>query len=221
MRVGEANPSLASQPAGSPAPAEAPTAAVPATPVKVLLLKGFETAVPVVGQWKIAGGVAMQTDPDALFAKLATPLVQDRRTFSYSFSAKSDAPNRGWVGVGFHAFTPKSYTQKGFGSGDSLCVWLTRDPVHFMKDITRLQLYRSTDDWNMDLLDEVPVAESIYDLNRFEVTVDPVAGSISVSMNGTARLTAKGILELRNGIYVVFRSLDTAEFSDFKAEVTE
>ena len=224
------NPPVAPQPEGAPpvpvtpaasAPAQPPSQPLEASPVKELLLEGFDSAVPVVGQWTIAGGLAMQTDPDAFFAKLATPLVQDTGTFSYSFSAKSDARGRGWAGVGFHAFTPKSYTQKGFGSGDSLCVWLTRDPVHYAKDVTRLQLYRSTDDWNMDLLNEVPVTESIYDLNRFEVTVDPVAGTVSVSMNGTERLVAKGILDFRKGIYVVFRSLDRAEFSDFKAEVSK
>jgi hypothetical protein len=167
----------------------------------------------------IADGTAKQIDPDAFYAKLAAPLVQDKRTFSYSFTAKSDARGRGWVGLGIHVFTPKSYTLKGYGSGDSLCIWLTRDPVHLSENITRLQLYRSTDDWNMDLVDEIPVSESIYDANRFEVGVDPLAGTVSVSMNGTERLVAKGISDLREGVYVLLRSLDTAEFSEFKVEV--
>ena len=187
---------------------------------KELLLEGFDSTVPIVGTWTIVGGIAKQTDQDAFFAKLGAPLVQGKRIFTYSVTAKSDARGRGWAGVGLHVFTPRSYTQKGYGSGDSICIWLTRDPVHFAKDITRLQLYRSTDDWNMDLLDEVPVTESIYDANHFEVTVDPVAGTVSVSMNGTERLVAKGILDLREGVYILFRALDTAEFSDFKAEAS-
>ena len=123
--------------------------------------------------------------------------------------------------MGFHMFTPRSYTQKGFGAGDSLCIWLTRDPVHYKKNITRLQLYRSVDDWNMDLLDEVPVSESIFDANHFAVTVDPVEGSVSVSMNGSERLVAKYIKKLHVGVSVLFRALDKAEFSNFSAEAVK
>jgi tetratricopeptide (TPR) repeat protein len=188
---------------------------------KDLLIQGFKSTTPVVGSWVVEDDTAKQTDPDAFYAKLEAPLVQDKRLFGYSFTAKSDARGRGWVGLGLHVFTPKSYTLKGYGSGDSLCIWLTRDPVHFKENVTRLQLYRSTDDWNMDLVDEVPVSESIYDANRFEIRVDPFEGTVSVSMNGTERLVAKGIAELRLGVDVLFRALDTAEFSDFKAEVSK
>jgi len=208
--------------ARSSAPVEAPKAIESGTPISTgrdLLMEGFGSTTPIVGQWVIADGTAKQIDPDAFYAKLAAPLVQDKRVFSYSFTAKSDARGRGWVGLGIHVFTPDSYTLKGYGSGDSLCVWLTRDPAHLNENITRLQLYRSTDDWNMDLVDEVPVSESIYDANRFEVSVDPLAGTVSVSMNGTERLVAKGILDLQAGVYVLFRTLDTAEFSEFKVEV--
>jgi hypothetical protein len=156
----------------------------------------------LVGEWTVEGDRARQTDPEAFFAKLAAPLVQEDRTFTYSFAAKSEARGRGWVGVGIHLFTPASYTLKGYGSGDSICVWLTRDPVHYLENPTRLQIYRSADDWNMDLVSEVPVAESIYDDNSFEVTVDPVAGTVSVSMDGTERLVAKGVSHLKKGLYV-------------------
>jgi hypothetical protein len=186
-----------------------------------ILLRGFGDAISLVGIWKIEGDTATQTDPEAFFAKLATPLVQEKRGYSYSFVAKSNAKGRGWVGVGLHIFTPASYTQKGYGAGDSICVWLTRDPVHFSSDTTRLQLYRSTDDWNMDLIGEVPVPESIYDANRFDIGIDPATGNLSVSMNGTQRLKAEHILDLHKGLYVVFRSLDTAEFSAFSAGTTK
>jgi hypothetical protein len=93
--------------------------------------------------------------------------------------------------------------------------------VHYLENPTRLQIYRSADDWNMDLVNEIPVAESIYDDNSFEVTVDPVAGTVSVSMDGTERLVAKGVSHLKKGLYVIFRSLDTAEFSAFKVEAAK
>jgi hypothetical protein len=196
-------------------PAETKPAEIKAAGDSELLLSGFDSATSLVGTWDFTKDVAKQTDPEAFFAKLGMPLVQEKQAFHYSFTAKSTAVGRGWVGVGFHAFTPTSYTQKGYGGGDSLCVWLTRDPVHLTGNITRLQLYRSTDDWNMDLIAEVPVSESIYDDNRFDFTVDPVAGTVSVSLNGSERLAAKNVLDLKKGIYVVIRALDTAEFKDF------
>jgi len=186
---------------------------------KELLLEGFGNTTSFVGEWKVEGDKARQVDPEAFFAKLAAPLVQEKRVYTYSFTAKSNARGRGWVGVGIQLFTPSSYTMKGYGSAKSLCVWLTRDPAHYSENITRLQLYRSFDDWNMDLLSEVPVKESIYDDNSFVVTVDPDAGTVSVAMDGTQRLMEKNVLNLKKGLYVVFRSLDTAEFSDFKVEV--
>jgi hypothetical protein len=73
----------------------------------------------------------------------------------------------------------------------------------------------------MDLIAEVPVLESIYDDNRFDFTVDPVAGTVSVSLNGHERLTAKNVLDLKKGIYVVVRALDTAQFKDFSVEAAK
>jgi tetratricopeptide (TPR) repeat protein len=184
-----------------------------------LLFEGFGEAKSLVGAWVVEGDRARQTDGDAFFAKLATPLIQDKRSLSYSFVARSSARGRGWVGVGMHLFTPGfAYTSKGYGAGDSLCVWLTRDPAHYGEDIARLQLYRSKDDWTMGMIGEVAVPESIYDDNRFDVRVDPAAGTVSVSLNGTERLAAKDLLDLHKGLYVVFRALDTAEFSAFRVE---
>jgi hypothetical protein len=222
-------PEAAATPSAAPAvavespPAKAPTAEGSKTPAeeseKELLVEGFASTIPLIGTWTVQDGVAKQSDPEAFYAKLAAPLAQDRQALVYSVSAKSDAPGRGWVGVGMHVFSPsKAYTVKGYGSGDSLCVWLTRDPVHLKGDITRLQLYRSVDDWVMKLVDEVPVSESIYDYNRFDVKVDPLLGTVSVSLNGVERFSEKGVTGLSDGAYVLFRALDTAEFKDFKVE---
>jgi hypothetical protein len=167
----------------------------------------------------IEGDKARQTDPEAFFAKLAAPMIQDKRTFTYSFVAKSTARGRGWVGVGIHLFVPAfANTSKGYGAGNSVCVWLTRDPEHYGDKVTRLQIYRSNDDWTMRMIDEVAVLESVYDANRFDVTVDPISGTVSVSLDGKGRLVAKDVLNLHKGLYVVFRALDTAEFSDFRVE---
>ena len=186
---------------------------------KELLLDGFQSSASVIGKWSKKAGSVTQTIPNVLFAKLAIPLAQGKKTYSFSFTAKSEARGKAWVGLGIHVFTPKTRSLKHYGAGDSLCVWLTRDSVHFKKNITRLQLYRSVDDWVMKLLKEVPVPESIFDDNRFDLTVDPVAGSVSISMNGTERLVAEGISKIHEGQYVLFRAMSKARFSDFKAEV--
>jgi tetratricopeptide (TPR) repeat protein len=215
----EAEASVAPQAPAVPASIDVSTNAQP--PARRLFAEGLKDAKPLVGEWKLEGGKAMQLDPETFHAKLAIPLRQEMRSFAYSFNAKSDARGRGWVGVGLHVFTPKSYTLKGYGSGDSLCLWLTRDPVHFTTDITRLQLYRSVDDWDMKLLCEAPVSESIYDDNRFEIVVDPATGKVTASLNGTERLSADSVLGLHEGVYVVLRALDTAEFHDLKTEIAE
>ena len=186
-----------------------------------LLVQGFGSSIPLVGDWSIKNGIAEQNDEDAFYAKLATPLIQEKGVFTYTFSAKSDARGRGWVGIGLHVFTPKSYTLKGYGSGDSLCVWLTRDPAHLSSDITRIQLYRSVSDWDMKLLDEVPVEESIYEYHEFQVTVDTAGGTVTISLDGVQRLSEKGVLDLSRGVFVVLRALDRAEFKEFRVEARE
>jgi tetratricopeptide (TPR) repeat protein len=205
--------------AAAPAPAPEPTPEPASAPEPVP--GAFDKAKSILGSWIIEGDKATQTDKEAFFAKLAIPLDQDLRVHTYSFVAKSTAPKRGWVGVGAHLFTPVSRTLAGYGSGDSLVVWLTRDPVHFKKDITRFHVYRSVNDCWMKLIGEAVVTESIYDENRFDVKVDPKAGTLTVSLNGTERLKVKNLRKLHAGRYVILRALDTAEFSAFKVEAGE
>ena len=181
------------------------------------IVRGFGGSKALLGEWSVTDEAARQLDKDAFFAKLAAPLVQEAKPYRYSFVAASEARGRGWVGLGATVFVPSSGLVKGYGSGNALLVWLTRDPVHFAKDITRLQIYRSVNEWKMLLVAEIPVSESIYDENRFEISLDPGAGTISVSLNGKHNLTASGLEGLEAGSYVVFRSLDRASFGDFAA----
>ena len=199
-------------------PAPAAPAASPAEPIR----GPFDGAMAILGTWKIDGGKAVQSDGDCYFAKLAIPLVQSEDgIYRYSFVAKSTARGRGWVGVGAHLFAPESHSFVGYGWGDSLVVWLTRDPVHYQKDITRIQLYRSmNDNWMLPVAEAI-VPESIFDENRFDVSFDPKAGTVSVSLNGTERLQVKDLPKLYEGRYVVLRTLDTAEFSAFRTEASK
>jgi tetratricopeptide (TPR) repeat protein len=222
------------EPAAEPAPVApepaAEVAAAPAEPavepvaetVAVSAINPFDGAQIVVGSWTIEGDKAIQTDKDVFFAKLSLPLSQaERGVYEYSFVAKSTAPRRGWVGVGAHFFASETRAPAGYGWGDSLVVWLTRDPVHYQKDITRLQIYRSKNDCWMAMIGEAVVPESIFDENRFDVRIDSKSGAVAVSLNGTERLEVKNLRKLHEGRYVVLRALDTAEFSAYRAGAGE
>jgi hypothetical protein len=107
---------------------------------------------------------------------------------------------------------------RGWGEGNSVLVWLTSDPKHRDDALTRLQVYRSTSDVAMALLEETVVPESVFDENRIEVRLDPAAGILAVALNGTERLVRGGFTDLAGGTAVVFRALDRAGFTDFRVE---
>jgi hypothetical protein len=204
------------------APAESAPEAPAAESVGAPAINTFDGAQVIVGSWTIEGDKAIQTDKDVFFAKLSLPLRQaERGVYDYSFVAKSTAPRRGWVGVGAHFFASETRAPAGYGWGDSIVVWLTRDPVHYEKDITRLQIYRSKNDCWMAMIAEAVVPESIFDENRFDVRIDSKSGAVTVSLNGTERLEVKNLRKLHEGRYVVLRALDTAEFSAYRAGAGE
>ena len=208
----------ASQESSTTVQTQSEVSPMPEAPVASEIASDLRSALIIVGQWTIEGGHARQTDGEAFFAKLAIPAVQALQPITYSFTAKSEARGRGWVGLGATLFAPRSGLIKGYGSGNSLLIWLTRDPVHFAENMTRLQVYRSVNSWKMVLIGETPVSESIFDANRFDIAVEPSGGTISVSLNGSERLAMKGITGLEAGAFVILRSLDGADFGDFRAE---
>jgi len=208
----------ASQESSTTVQTQSEVSPMPEAPGASEIASDLRSALIIVGQWTIEGGHARQTDGEAFFAKLAIPAVQALQPITYSFTAKSVARGRGWVGLGATLFAPRSGLIKGYGSGNSLLIWLTRDPVHFAENMTRLQVYRSVNSWKMVLIGETPVSESIFDANRFDIAVEPSGGTISVSLNGSERLAMKGITGLEAGAFVILRSLDGADFGDFRAE---
>jgi hypothetical protein len=70
----------------------------------------------------------------------------------------------------------------------------------------------------MTLLREAVVPESVFDANEISVHLDPAGGRLAVSLNGSERLSCGGFEGLADGAAVVFRSIDRAEFKDFRVE---
>ena len=176
-----------------------------------------QTETPSIGVWVLGGNMALQEDSKALFAKLVTPLLQAGVPYRYTFLAQSRG--NGWTGAGIHIGVRDMETDTGYGAGKSVLVWLTHDPLHFPNGkVNRLQLYQSTDDVDMRMKTEAVVPESIMDETLFTIDVDPAKGEIAVSLNGTERLRYAGFQDLGDGVGVVFRALDKAEFKDFRSE---
>ncbi len=180
------------------------------------LIEGFNAVFPILGTWTANPSAAAQTDKSALFAKLAIPLAQSGRPLRYTFTARSRGSE--WVGLGLNILVNTGQRRRGYGEGRSLLVWLTRDPRHYGDEATRLQVYRSATDVDMTLVREVAVPESVFDFNVVAIDMNPVEGLLSVSLNGSERLVCDGFEDLADGVAVVFRALDRAEFQDFRVE---
>jgi len=180
------------------------------------LIEGFAAAFPILGTWTANPSACRQTDERALFAKLAIPFAQSGRPLRYTFTARSRGS--GWVGLGLHILVDTGQRRRGYGEGRSLLVWLTHDPKHYGDEATRLQVYWSATDVDMTLVREVAVPESVFDSNLVVIDMNPVEGLLSVSLNGSERLLCDVFPDLPDGVAVVFRALDRAEFQDFRVE---
>jgi hypothetical protein len=233
--IPEVSPASASN-AVAAAPVEAPTGTASETPPTVaaapassapeapavqtssewrVIGRGFSATERGPGTWKTEGDVVRQIDPDEFFAKLIGPSPADQ-IVRYSFSARS--LGRGWVGLGLHVLVGGVKTHTGWGEGDSWLVWLTRDPVHFAKDQTRVQIYHSTSDTQMTLVVDKPVTGSIRDWNRFAVVTDRQTHALTVSLNDNEVISLPLPETVQGPGRLALRSIDKAEFQDFLIE---
>ena len=178
--------------------------------------QGFPDPIRGLGTWEFKGSTIRQVDSTQFFAKVLSPVVQNGQRLRYSFTARSQGS--GWVGLGLHILVGQAGTHRGFGEGQSWLVWLTRDPVHFSTNTTRLQIYQSTSDLSLTLVAEAPVSASIFDPNLFVVEMDSVANALAITLNGVQVLRYEVPLGLGKGNLVALRSIDKAEFTNFLVE---
>lgn len=183
------------------------------------LLSSFEPSEAQLGFWHVGDKSAAQLEKSMLFGKLLLPVTQDDEPVLYSFKARSTDPENEWVGLGLHIFVD-NVEKRGYGLGDSLLVWLTRDQEVYKNNYTYLQLYRSDDDVHMDRVMDAVIPEPITEFIRIEVLYQPVLQYITILVDGEEKLRYKTWFGIDEGVQVALRSLGTAEFSNLLVTTT-
>jgi len=177
---------------------------------------GFDGSSARIGEWKISGVTASQTDASQFFSRLELPLAQDKSSTLYRFKARSTG--KGWIGLGIHLFVEDVRKKRGYGEGRSLLVWFTRDRASRGDDATYLQLYRSDDDVVMERMLDAELQDGIGEWRLVEIVYDPGAEYIAVSVDGVLRIVYKTFFGRDSGATVSLRTLGGgASFSDFSA----
>ncbi|GAB6089163.1 hypothetical protein [Spirochaeta dissipatitropha] len=167
----------------------------------------------VFGDWVWDDSVLRQQDSSSLFARYRLPAPQNERPALYRLQGKSTGS--GWVGYGIH-LQAHSIRAAGYGHGESILVWLTRDRRAYGDDRTYLQLYRSFDDIDMRMQLHAAIETSIDDKLELAVMLEPVSGYITISVEGQDVLRYKLPFPVDSGSEIALRSLDTAEFHELE-----
>lgn len=175
--------------------------------------KGFSMSAEQIGNWQQHNGVMEQTDPNQFFAKLELPMPQDNRPTLYKFEARSRG--EGWVGFGIHIFAD-NVEKKGYGYGESLLIWFTRDPREYGTNRTYLEIYRSRDDINMARVLNAALPEDISEWMDIEVLYQPGDEYITVAVDGEEKVRYKTWFGIDWGVGMALRTLDNAEFRNLE-----
>jgi len=178
------------------------------------VLSGFSSGRSVQGTWRNKGGILTQSDQKQYFSRFALPLVQKKETLLYRFTVK--ATGKGWVGEGLHFFAENRASKKGYGHGDSLLIWLTRDPKTYGNNTTYLQLYRSDDDVAMGRVLSAAIPEAISGELNVEVLYQPIEEYVTVAINGVEKIRYKTWFGVADGVEIALRTLNTASFSNLQ-----
>lgn len=178
-----------------------------------LLHTGISGGTTQLGEWSTKGETLYQTDGDQYFAKHVYPVVQSKTPTLFSFTGKSTG--EGWVGFGLHIFA-KDNTKMGYGYGNSLLVWITRDEDFYGTGETRLQLYRSDSEIHMQHVLDGIITEPISEYLNIDILYLPEEEYISLFINGVEKLRYKTWFSIDSGAEAAFRTLgDGASFKDF------
>ena len=177
------------------------------------LADGFdENGTAQIGSWAVAEGALLQRDPNQYFAKYLVEVPQSPRRTLYRFTAAS--LDEGWVGVGLHIFV-SNVDKRGYGLGDSLLIWFTRDPAVYGTENTFLQVYRSSDDVNMGRVAGAMISEPIADSLDVAILYEPDTGYLTVSVNGEDKIRYRAWFDITRGVQIALRTLGRARFDEF------
>lgn len=179
------------------------------------VFSGFSGGKAVKGNWAATSSSIKQTDTKQLYAKYIIPVNQSQTETLYSFNAKLSG--EGWIGYGLHFFASGDMQGDAYGFGQSLLVWLTRDPFSYRNNRTYLQIYRSYNDITMIEVASVSIPESILSSLAVDIYYDKSRNLIAAYINGSKKLEFREVdAALRSGNKVAFRTLGGAvNFSGF------
>ncbi len=177
------------------------------------LADGFdENGAAQIGSWAVTDGSLLQRDPNQYFAKYLVEVPQSPRRTIYRFTAAS--LDEGWVGLGLHIFV-SNVDKRGYGLGDSLLIWFTRDPAVYGTENTFLQVYRSSDDVNMGRVAGAMISEPIADSLDVAILYEPDTGYLTVSVNGEDKIRYRAWFDITRGVQIALRTLGRARFDEF------
>ena len=177
------------------------------------LSAGFDRGAGQIGVWRRSGNTLRQRDSEQYFAKYLLPLPQSSQETLYELRARS--LDDGWVGLGLHIYV-SNVDKRGYGLGDSLLIWFTRDPSVYGTRNTFLQVYRSSDDVNMGRVAGAMISEPIAEPLDIDILYEPARGYITVAVNGEDKIRYRAWFDITRGAEIAFRSLGRAEFSEFR-----
>ncbi|MFP4302159.1 MAG: hypothetical protein ACLFQZ_09045 [Spirochaetaceae bacterium] len=178
-------------------------------------LTGFEAGRARMGSWRIVEDEATQTDPGEYFSRFALPLEQLREPTLFSFRGRS-LESTEWTGFGLHLFASAVEAPNGYGHGESLLIWFTRDREHYGNDHTYLQVYRSSDDVTMNRVAEGIIPEPISSPLEIDILYQPEVGDVTIGVNGEVKLLYNGWFGIDSGMEIALRTKGRGRFEDLR-----
>lgn len=177
----------------------------------------FRTGFGVTGDWRGDATTITQRDPDAFYAKLRFNETQDSRPRLYRVVMQ--ALDSGWAGGGLHLHVNHVQRPRGYAHGQSVLVWVTRDPNRYGDHATYIEIYHSWDDINMARVSIARVEAPLSQALAAEALFDPVTGYLTVAINGVERVRYRHEVPQGSSVEIALRALGRMTFRDLELRV--
>ena len=177
----------------------------------------FRTGFGVTGDWRGAATTITQRNPNAFYAKLRFNETQDSRPRLYRVVMQ--ALDSGWAGGGLHLHVNHVQRPRGYAHGQSMLVWVTRDPNRYGDHATYIEIYHSWDDINMARVSIARVDAPLSQALAAEALFDPVTGYLTVAINGVERVRYRHEVPQGSSVEIALRALGRMRFDDLELRV--
>lgn len=209
-----------SAPVAGPSPIEVgPTVALQSARTRFTEHRGidFRTGFGVTGDWRGGATTITQRNPNAFYAKLRFNETQDSRPRLYRVVMQ--ALDSGWAGGGLHLHVNHVQRPRGYAHGQSMLVWVTRDPNRYGNHSTYIEIYHSWDDINMARVSIARVDAPLSQALAVEALFDPVTGYLTVAINGVERVRYRHEVPQGSSVEIALRALGRMRFDDLELRV--